>query len=153
MQGPKAAQGHPHPDPAAPGASKPWIFENRGRFVWKTTLLAATTIALVPILLSKSAWAATVYLWALVVVHVAGLFIVAIGVSRRDIAPDRRGLYVRLLAIACLVGLLYLASKGLRTTAQDFLFWGSLFAIWFLHTLGLALLHVKGRREAACPFV
>ena len=156
MQEPPAASadGRPPGHPAGPRhAGTPWVFEQRRRFLWKTVLLAATTIALIPILLAKSAWAATVYLWALVVVHVAGLFIVAIGVRRRDIAPDRRGLYIRLAAIACLVALLYLASKGLRTTTQDFLFWGSLFAIWLLHTLGLALLHVKGRREAACPFV
>ena len=58
------------------------------------------------------------------------------------------------MGIAFLVGLLYLASKGLQTSAQDFVFWGSLFAIWALHTLGLALLHVRGAREnAVCPFV
>lgn len=138
------------------GATAPRItFERRGQFAWKTALLLATTVALIPILLLKSAWAAQVYLWVLVVVHVAGLAIIGIGVKRTHIAPDRRGLVIRLVGIAILVGLLYLASKGLQTSAQDFLFWGSLFAIWALHTLGLALLHIRGGREtaAACPFV
>ena len=130
------------------------LFERRGQFAWKVALLLATTIALVPILLSKSEMAATVYLWVLVGVHLAGLAIIAIGVKRHHIAPDTRGLVIRLVGIALLVALLYLASKGLRTSVEGLLFWGSLFAIWALHTLGLALLHIRGRREvAACPFV
>ena len=130
-------------------------FERRGQFAWKTALLLATTVALIPILLLKSAWAAQVYLIVLVVVHVVGLGIIAVGVKRTHIAPDRRGLVIRLVGIALLIGLLYLASKGLQTSAQDFLFWGSLFAIWALHTVGLALLHIRSGREmtAACPFV
>jgi hypothetical protein len=137
------------------GAATPRItFERRGQFAWKTALLLATTVALIPILLLKSAWAAQVYLVVLVVVHVIGLAIIAIGVKRTHIAPDRRGLVIRLVGIGFLVGLLYLASKGLQTSAQDLLFWGSLFAIWALHTLGLALLHIRsGREAAACPFV
>jgi hypothetical protein len=131
----------------------PVVFEHPRRFIWKTALLAATTIALIPILLAKDSWAATVYLVVLIVVHVAGIFIVAIGVRRRDIAPDRRGFVYRIIAIVCLVALLYLVSQGLRSATADYVFWGSLFLIWLLHTLGLVLLHVKGRREAACPFV
>jgi hypothetical protein len=129
-------------------------FERRGQFAWKVALLAATTIALIPILLLKNAWAAQAYLWVLVVVHVAGLFIIGVGVKRHHIAPDARGLAIRLVAILLLVGLLYLASKGLQSSAEGLLFWGSLFAIWFLHTAGLALLHIRGKREnAVCPFV
>lgn len=129
-------------------------FERRGQFAWKVVLLAATTIALVPILLMKNAWAAQAYLWILVVVHVLGLFIIGIGVRRHHIAPDARGLVIRLVGIALLVGLLYLASKGLQTSVEGALFWGSLFAIWLLHTAGLALLHIRGKREnAVCPFV
>ena len=129
-------------------------FERRGQFAWKVALLAATTVALVPILLMKNAWAAQAYLWVLVVVHVVGLFIIGIGVKRHHIAPDTRGLVIRLVGIALLIALLYLASKGLRTSAEGLLFWGSLFAIWFLHTAGLALLHIRGKREnSVCPFV
>lgn len=129
-------------------------FERRGQFAWKATLLAATTVALIPILLSKNAIAATIYLWVLVAVHVLGLFIIGIGVKRHHIAPDRRGLYSRLAGITALVALLYLASKGLQTSVEGWLFWGSLFAIWLLHTAGLALLHIRGKREnAMCPFV
>jgi hypothetical protein len=138
------------------GAAAPRMtFERRGLFAWKSALLLATTVALIPILLMKSAWAAQVYLWVLVAIHVIGLGIIAIGVKRTHIAPDTRGLVIRLVGIAFLVALLYVASKGLQTSAQDFLFWGSLFAIWALHTIGLALLHIRSGREsaAACPFV
>jgi hypothetical protein len=129
-------------------------FERRGQFAWKVGLLAATTIALIPILLLKNEWAAQAYLWILVFVHVAGLFIIGVGVKRTHIAPDTRGLVIRLVAIVLLVALLYLASKGLRTSAEGIVFWGSLFAIWFLHTAGLALVHIRGKREnAMCPFV
>lgn len=129
-------------------------FERRGQFAWKVALLAGTTIALIPILLLKNEWAAQVYLWALVAVHVLGVAIIGIGVRRHHIAPDTRGLLIRLVAIGLLVGLLYLASKGLQSSVEGLLFWGSLFAIWFLHTAGLALLHIRGKREnAACPFV
>ncbi len=129
-------------------------FERRRQFAWKTALLLATTVALIPILLLKHAWAAQVYLVILVAVHLVGLAIIAIGVKRTHIAPDRRGLVIRLVGIAFLVALLYVASKGLRTSTEDILFWGSLFAIWALHTVGLALLHVRsGREAAACPFV
>jgi len=137
-----------------PAAASRMTFERRGQFAWKVTLLAATTIALIPILLSKNAWAAQAYLWVLVVVHVAGLFIIGVGVKRHHIAPDARGLLIRLVAIVLLVGLLYLASQGLRSSAEGLLFWGSLFTIWLLHTAGLALLHIRGKREnAVCPFV
>ena len=139
----------------ARGTAAPRLsFERRGQFAWKSALLLATTVALIPILLLKSAWAAQVYLWVLVAVHVVGLAIIGIGVRRTHIAPDRRGLVIRLVGIAFLVGLLYVASQGLQTSAEDFLFWGSLFAIWALHTVGLALLHIRsGREAAACPFV
>jgi hypothetical protein len=129
-------------------------FERRGQFAWKVALLLGTTVALVPILLSKNEMAATVYLWVLVAVHLAGLAIIAVGVKRHHIAPDRRGLVIRLTGIAILVALLYLASKGLQDSVEGLVFWGSLFAIWALHTAGLALLHIRsGREVAACPFV
>lgn len=137
----------------APASARGLTFERRGQFYWKSALLLATTVALVPILLWRHELAATVYLWFLVAVHVAGLGIIAIGVKRSHLAPDRRGLAIRLVGIAVLVALLYLASKGLEEPAAGLLFWGSLFAIWALHTLGLALLHVRsGREAAACPF-
>jgi hypothetical protein len=137
------------------GAARRITFERRGQFAWKSALLLATTVALIPILLLKHAWAAQVYLVILVVIHLVGLAIIGIGVKRTHIAPDRRGLVIRLVGIAFLVALLYVASKGLQTSTEDLLFWGSLFAIWALHTVGLALLHVRSGREtaAACPFV
>ncbi len=129
-------------------------FTDRRRFYWKLALLAVTTVALVPILLLKDQGWATLYLWSLVAVHVGGVVIVVLGVKRAQIAPDTRGLVIRLVAIALLVALLYLASKGLQDPTLGLVFWGSLFAIWALHTAGLALLHIRGRREASvCPFV
>jgi hypothetical protein len=129
------------------------VFGNRRRFWWKTALLAVTTVALAPILLWKDLLAAQVYLVALAVVHVAGIAVITVGARRQDIAPDRRGLWIRLVGIAVLVALLWLAAKGLKSEASGMVFWGSLFAIWALHTAGLALLHLRGRRERqACPF-
>lgn len=139
----------------APATAAPRLaFQRRGQFWLKSALLLATTLALVPILLWKDVLAAQVYLVALAVVHVAGLAVIAVGVRRHHIAPDRRGLVIRLVGIAFLVALLWVASKGLSNPVEDVLFWGSLFAIWALHTIGLALLHVRsGREAAACPFV
>ncbi len=129
-------------------------FERRGQFAWKVALLALTTVALIPILLMKDEVFAKLYLWVLVGIHLVGLLIIGIGVKRTHIAPDKRGLAIRLVGIALLIGLLYLASKGLKTSTEGIVFWGSLFAIWLLHTAGLALLHIRGAREnAVCPFV
>lgn len=128
-------------------------FGNRRTFYWKTGLLAATTLSLAPILLWKALMAAQVYLVALALVHVAGLTVIAVGAKRQDIAPDRRGLAIRLVGILTLVALLGLAANGVTGTT-GLVFWGSLFAIWALHTAGLALLHLRGRREVqVCPFV
>lgn len=143
----------------APPAGTALQFTRPRQFWWKTALLALTTVSLVPVLLYKDTLlaeqAAVVYVIALVVVHLAGVVVIAIGVRRHQIAPDTRGLVIRLVGIAILVGLLYLAAKGITANAvTDWLFWGTLFAIWALHTLGLALLHLRTRREASvCPFV
>lgn len=141
--------------PASAAAPAPGLsFERRRTFAWKTLLLGATTVSLIPVLLAKQVMAAQVYLVALVLVHVAGIAVIAVGVKRSHIAPDRRGLAIRVIGIALLIGLLALAARGLRSSAADLVFWGSLFAIWALHTLGLALLHIRsGREAAACPFV
>lgn len=128
-------------------------FGNRRTFYWKTGLLAATTLALAPILLWKDVLAAQVYLVALAAVHVAGIAVIAVGAKRQDIAPGLRGFVIRLVGILALVALLALAASGLTGTTGT-VFWSSLFAIWALHTAGLALLHLRGRRELqACPFV
>lgn len=128
-------------------------FTRRRQFLWKTTLLAATTLALVPILLYQDVLWAKLYLVTLIVVHIAGVAVIAIGTKRHHIAPDTRGLVSRIAAIVVLTALLYLAAKGLDTQVSGWVFWGALFAIWALHTLGLLLLHVRTRREAAtCPF-
>ncbi|HUR62178.1 MAG TPA: hypothetical protein VM286_07425 [Candidatus Thermoplasmatota archaeon] len=139
--------------PAQPPAPPALAFGNRRLFYWKAGILLVTTVALAPILLWKDEMAATVYLVVLTFVHVAGILVIAVGARRQDIAPDRRGLVLRLLAIAVLVGLLALAADGLTSDTSSGIFWSSLFAIWALHTAGLALLHLRGRRELqTCPF-
>lgn len=147
------ADAEPSSTPA--GASGPAIHFVRPRqFWWKTVLLAVTTVALVPILLYQDLKAAGIYLVALAIVHVAGIAVIVVGARRQQIAPDTRGLVIRLIGIACLTLLLWLASKGLDSEASSIVFWGALFAIWALHTLGLALLHLRSRREqTVCPFV
>jgi hypothetical protein len=136
-------------------ASKGAAFQmhNGRRFMWKTILLTVTTLALVPILLYKDVLWAQIYLWTLVVIHVAGIGLVVYGTKRHHIAPDRRGLVVRIIGLTTLTALLYLAAKGLNTEVGTWLFWGALFSIWALHTVGLLFLHVRSRREARlCPF-
>ncbi len=130
-------------------------FERRRIFWWKTAYLTVVTLAFVPILLSQHAMAAAWYVGGLAIIHLASLIVFAIGVRREDIAPSRRGFYSRMLGLALAIGLLYLASKGLHNEAGALLFWGSLFAIWFIHTAALALLHIRGpgEHDGACPFV
>lgn len=136
-------------DAVAPRA----VFSRPRQFWIKTALLAVTTISLIPILLWRDERAATVYVAFLAVIHVVGLAIILIGTKRHDIAPTRRGLLWRVVALVILTGLLYLASQGLESSVNGPIFWGALFSIWALHTLGLAFLHLKGAREAAaCPF-
>lgn len=137
--------------PATP-AARGLRFHKPRLFWFKTALLAVATIALIPILLLKHELAATIYLVFLAVVHVVGLVIFAIGVTREDIAPSMRGFWTRMAGLAFAVVLLYLVSKGLQDQTVGLVFWGSLFSIWALHTLALTMLHVRGRGEAACPF-
>lgn len=139
---------------AGGGRAPGFQFTRRRQFVWKTVLLAATTLSLVPILLMKSEEAAMWWLIALIVVHVVGIAILIAGTKRHHIAPDRRGLAYRVVAIVILSALLYLLGKGVtKYQVGDIVFWGILFAIWAAHTAGLLLLHVRTRREAkACPF-
>jgi hypothetical protein len=148
---PRAAR-KPKPLPTPGEATRSFEFRHRARFWWKTGLLAATTLALIPILLYESAIGAQWYLWFLLTVHVFGLGVFAWGVSRHDIAPSTWGFAARVAALVIVVALLFLASKGLQSTVGTAVFWGSLFAIWALHTGGLALLHLRGARETRCPF-
>jgi hypothetical protein len=145
--------GHPTTDPAT-GPALALEFHSRRKFWWKTSFLAAATIALIPILLSQHELAALIYIAFLVVIHVVGLVIFAIGVKREDIAPTRRGLWNRITGIVVAVVLLYMVSKGLQTPAESWIFWTSLFLIWFIHTAALLMLHLRGRgeRRSACPF-
>jgi hypothetical protein len=128
-------------------------FRHRAKFWWKTFILAATTIALIPILLWQHELAAAIYLWTLVIIHVVGLGIFIIGVSREDIAPSTGGFVGRFIGLVVTGVLLYVVAKGLQTPVSGAIFWVSLFAIWAVHTAGLLMLHVRGRSENNCPFV
>ncbi|MES2153910.1 MAG: hypothetical protein V4510_02130 [bacterium] len=145
-------------DQTAPTTAPPtpaWLFYQRRQFLLKTILIAVTTVAFIPILLYKSEMAAVIAVSLLIVAHIAGGIIIAIGVKRHQIAPDRRGMIIRLAGLTILVLLIWLAASGLKDhDLSSNVFWGALFAIWALHTAGLALLHLRSRREqSVCPFV
>lgn len=130
------------------------VFHSRAKFWWKMGLLLVTFLALIPILLYQHVLGAKVYLWFLALVHVIGTAVFLVGVRKQDIAPTRRGLWGRVVGLVTIGALIYLASQGLQTEFGTALFWWSLFAVWAIHTLGLLLLHLRGRAEdKACPFV
>lgn len=140
-------------DPMVDQTDAPRFRFNKVRQYWfKVALLSLFTVALVPILLMKHELAATLYLIFLAVVHVGGLWVFARGVSREDVAPSLWGFWGRMIGIAFAIVLLYLVSKGLQDATAGLIFWGSLFAIWAIHTVALALLHIRGRNETVCPF-
>lgn len=145
-------EGAPDAGPEAGAPARRLEFRHRARFVWKTTLLLVTFVALIPILLYRDVLGAKAYLWFLIVVHALGLVIFSWGVSRHDIAPTTRGFVGRLAGLLTVAALLYLASKGLTSAVGSAVFWGSLFALWAIHTAGLLLLHLRGRGDA-CPFL
>ena len=139
--------------PAEEIGSPALVVRKRSRLAWKTLLLLATTAAFIPILLWRDELAGTLYVGALAAVHVAGLAVFVWGIRRHDIAPTRRGFWVRLLALAVLLVLLSFAAGGLKAGAESIVFWLSLAAVWLLHTGGLLLVHVRTRREIlACPY-
>ncbi|MGB0652478.1 MAG: hypothetical protein ACPGQL_04695 [Thermoplasmatota archaeon] len=138
----------------SPAAGSGVVFHNRRTFWFKTAYLSVVTVAFIPVLFWKHDLAATVYVAALAAIHLVSLAVFAVGVKRHHIAPTTRGFVSRIIGLVAATGLLYLASKGLQTEAGSAIFWGSLVAIWVVHTAALALLHIRGaREEAACPFV
>ncbi len=130
------------------------VFGERAKFWWKTTLLAMTTLLVVPILAWQHEAAATLYLAFLVAVHVAGIAVFAWGLRRDHLAPTRRGLWIRIGGLVFFVTMLAWVAKGLQAGLASWLFWVSLFGVWAVHTAALLLMHVRTRGEiAACPFV
>jgi hypothetical protein len=125
------------------------IFAKKRQFAWKTTLLAAVSLGLGVVVLSKEAVVAQLYLGLLVAVHVAGLAMFAIKVDRRDIAPSRFGLLWRATGLAVMLALLTL----IRLQPDSAVFWPSLGAIWAIHTAGLSVLHLRAVEGAPCPFL
>lgn len=125
-------------------------------FTVKATLLLVSTLALIPILLSKDRNAGIIYTWFLIAVHLLAPLFILWGMKKenwRAMYGNPRTFWIRILGIVLLVLVLYFAAKGVRDPTMDGLFWGSLFAIWALHTAALALLHIRGRATASsCPF-
>lgn len=119
--------------------------------IWKSALLLVTTVALIPIILYQEQIWAHAYVAFLVAVHLLGLVIFLWGIKKQDLLG--RGLWIRLSGLAILTVLLYIASKGIQSGLETGVFWVSLTAIWLLHTAGLFLLHVRGQRDIACPFL
>ncbi len=140
---------------AARRAEKPrFAFGERSKFWWKTSLLAATTLLVVPILAWQHEAAATLYLAFLVFVHVAGIAVFAWGLRRDHIAPTARGLWVRAGGLVFFIAMLAWVAKGLQTGLSSWLFWLSLFGVWAVHTAALLMMHVRSPNEmAACPFI
>lgn len=138
--------------PTRAARASPIRFERVPAFLKKSAILLVTTLAFVPVLASRSTIGAGLYLGLLLAVHVAGLFVVLAGIRRGELAFDRRGVALRVAAVVVVLALLGLAAKGVEGP-MDAVFWLSLLAIWLLHTAGLALLHLRGARDAGCPFV
>lgn len=135
-------------------AGGPWFeFRHKAKFVWKAVTLFITFVALIPILLYQSELGATWYLWFLVIVHVIGIAVFAIGVAKEDIAPTKWGFIGRFIGLVSVGVLLYFVSKGLQSDVGSIVFWASLFGLWFVHTAGLLLVHLRGRTGSGCPFV
>lgn len=137
------------PTSQAPGLMESLTFAKPKQFAWKTALLAIVTVALAPVVLWRHELAAQVYLGALVVIHVGALVIFVRGVQRKDIAPSAFGLFWRATGLAVAVALL----ASLRLVPDSPLFWPTLVGIWAVHTAGLALLHVRAKEGAGCPFL
>ncbi len=128
-------------------------FRKKAQFAWKVFTLFITFLALIPVLLFQSQLGAQVYLWFLVIIHILGLVIFAIGVKKEDIAPSKWGFYGRIIGLVVTGGLLYWASQDLTSQWGSAAFWWTLFLVWAIHTGGLALLHIRGKHETECPFV
>ncbi len=139
----------------APASARGWFeFRHKAKFVWKSATLLITFAAAIPILLFQHAIGATWYLAFLVAVHVIGLVVFGWGVAKDDIAPTTWGFVGRLIGLVTVGVLLYFISKGVTDTpVGSAIFWGSLFGLWFIHTAGLLLVHLRGREGSGCPFI
>lgn len=124
-------------------------FAKKRQFAWKAALLAAFTVGLGLVVLSKHALAAQVYLALLISVHVGGLGVFALRTERGDIAPSAFGFLWRIAGLAVMVALLTM----IRLNPDSGLFWPSLGGIFVLHTAGLSLLHLRAADGAGCPFL
>lgn len=121
------------------------VLERQRKFVRKTVTLTLAIVILAPLIWWKSALGATIYLGALVVIHVFALAVFLHRIDWRSLSANKWGLTVRvvgLLTFGVLLGML-------RYDPASDLFWVSLTLLWGYHVASLALLHVRHRVERA----
>ena len=139
------------PKRSANGARPTPRLADKKAMAWKVAILAVTTLAFVPVLLSRNEHAGTWYVAALVAVHVAGLAVLLWKTPKGTWNLRDPAMWLRIAALGILALLLSWVGKGL-TEASGTMFWLLLAGIWLLHTAGVVLLHLRGR-DLACPFL
>ena len=138
--------------PTAPTASgQAFTFEHRAVFAYKALALLFATLAIVPVLYWKHAFAATIYVAVLTLVHVVALVIFVWRIEWRRAFANPAGMFWRSVGLAFFTGMLALV----RLDPASPLFWGGITALWALHTGALAMFHLRGTRTGrfGCPFL
>lgn len=111
-------------------------------FLWKAASVLLLSAALFPILSIKDGIPATIYVGALVVLHIAILGIYLYRVRFRDLDPDARALALRVMALVVVSYLLVIVSRfdpdGPRLTLAL-----QLLAITAFHAVLLALVMIR----------
>lgn len=115
-------------------------------FAVKTASVFVVSLALVPLVSLKQSLPVLLYAGGLVVLHVAVLVAYFYRVRFRELDPDRRSLVARVVALAAMTYLLYVASSFEAGTP---LWWltAQMLALSLLHTVVLLLLMVRLERR------
>lgn len=133
----------PTVDVDVPIGNTGWILEKQRRFVRKTITLGIAIVTLAPLLWYKSEVGATIYLAALVAIHVFALAVFLHKVQWRELFSHKAGLIARVGGLVIFGGLLGV----LKFDPASNLFWLMLTLLWAFHVAALALLHVRHRAE------
>jgi low temperature requirement protein LtrA len=119
-------------------------------FAIKTASVFLLALALVPLLAMKQTLPAQLYTGALVALHIVILGLYLYRVRFRELDPDRRSLFARVLALVVVSYMLSAASSFEEGVSLGGLTWQML-GVSVLHTAVLALLMV--RVETGAPQV